>query len=152
MKKCRKCNKEKSLDFFHKHPNMPDGTLNFCKLCQNGKSYERYKKIHNTIDYKNKQKSWFLKKKYGITIEDYRILFQKQNGLCAICNTKETVKHSKSGEIRELAVDHDHNTGEIRALLCSNCNLMIDNSKDNILILEQGINYLLKYKKKIKVV
>ena len=57
-----------------------------------------------------------LKCEYGITLEDYNKLFDEQNGCCAICG-----KHQSEFK-RPLSVDHDHNTGKVRGLLCTPCN------------------------------
>jgi len=66
-----------------------------------------------------------LKHNYGITIKEYQQLWDAQNGLCAICNSPETVINPNTKQIKWLAVDHDYKTGEIRALLCKNCNVML---------------------------
>lgn len=77
---------------------------------------ENYKYIQNRKkDYYNrhpeKLRDKHLKSKYGITFEEYKEMFDKQAGLCAICGLPET--NGKS-----LAVDHCHITGKVRALLC----------------------------------
>lgn len=64
----------------------------------------------------------YLKKHYGITLERYNEMYDAQRGLCAICNKPEQFRHSKTGEIMLLAVDHDHETRKIRGLLCMKCN------------------------------
>lgn len=53
---------------------------------------------------------------YGITPEQYAELFRKQNGMCAICH------QPPRGKMKSLSVDHDHNTGKVRGLLCITCN------------------------------
>ena len=58
--------------------------------------------------------------KYGITIEDYELMLAAQGGVCAICHQPET--SAQAGRIRRLAVDHNHETGAVRGLLCSACN------------------------------
>lgn len=67
-----------------------------------------------------KLKNTQLKKKFGIDIFIYNSLLTAQNNLCAICNKPETV--ARNGILKHLAVDHNHNTGAIRALLCQRCN------------------------------
>ena len=62
------------------------------------------------------QRIRYLFKKYGITLEQYNEILQKQDGKCLIC--KFPAKFFK----RCLAVDHDHRTGVIRGLLCNRCN------------------------------
>lgn len=81
------------------------------------------------------------KKKYGITLQEYEHMHEKQNGLCAICNRPETMLGHK-GTLVSLAVDHCHTTGKIRALLCRNCNTMLGGSRDNVDILLNAIRYL----------
>ena len=58
-------------------------------------------------------------KKYGITVDQYRIMLEVQSGLCAICRRLPT----RSRKL--LCVDHCHETGRVRGLLCSACNTAI---------------------------
>jgi len=74
--------------------------------------------------------------KYGITMADYNQMYINQQGRCAICNTHQIYLK------KALAIDHDHNTGKVRGLLCSNCNLGIGNLKDSIKSLKNAIKYL----------
>jgi hypothetical protein len=82
-----------------------------------------------------------LKKHYEITLDEYHDLIESQNNVCAICGKPEFVK-DQHGKLRSLAVDHDHATGEIRGLLCTNCNKGIGHLQDSITILTAAINYL----------
>ena len=82
-----------------------------------------------------------LKHKYGLTLGDYDRMFEQQNGVCAICGQPETKKH-QSGAIIRLAVDHCHNTSEIRGLLCYKCNLLLGHAEDSIQVLKSAIKYL----------
>jgi len=79
-----------------------------------------------------------LKKKYGITPEQYDELLIKQKGCCAICGIHQTKFKNR------LSVDHDHTTGIIRGLLCPTCNWMLGLNKDNVHILIKTILYLEK--------
>lgn len=74
---------------------------------------------YKSTPYESKRKSNF-KHRYKITIEEYDELFAKQNGVCAICEKKESL--TKSGKVHALAVDHNHETMKVRGLLCMNCN------------------------------
>jgi len=89
-------------------------------------------------------KEYDLKKNYGITIDDYYDKLKEQKGCCAICgrNGNTLAKRSKP---RNLSVDHDHNTGEIRGLLCNSCNRAIGFLNDSIDTLKNAIKYLDKY-------
>lgn len=73
----------------------------------------------------------------GITLEQYEEMLKNQNGVCCICN-----HISEDG--RQLCVDHCHNTGKIRGLLCNKCNAGIGFFKDRIDVLSSAINYLQK--------
>lgn len=88
--------------------------------------------------YKNAE----LKKHFGITIEQYNELLKIQNFVCAICGEKEKVKHHVTGSIKSLAVDHCHETGKIRGLLCQRCNRVLGKVKDNVVILDKMKEYL----------
>ena len=87
---------------------------------------------------KRAMRRWRLKAKYGITKEQYSIMLECQNGLCAICNKPELN--------RELSVDHDHITGKVRSLLCFKCNSALGLVKEDESILLKMIDYLRKHK------
>lgn len=100
----------------------------------NGNLYKRNK---ISIEQKKRnQKNLDLKKKYKITLDDYEKLYEIQGGLCDICGKQESE--------RLLSIDHDHKTGKVRGLLCSNCNLGLEMFKDNTSILLKAIIYLNK--------
>lgn len=61
-----------------------------------------------------------LKNLYGITVEDFWDMHKQQKGLCAICNSPESRK--LNGAVAHLVVDHCHETGKVRGLLCHKCN------------------------------
>lgn len=71
-----------------------------------------------------------------MTIEDYTAILHGQNDGCAICMTGP--KH------RALDVDHDHQTGKVRGLLCNVCNLAVGYFKDSPALLFRAIDYLTK--------
>lgn len=73
--------------------------------------------------------------------DNYDELSQLQQGLCAICGDPETALR-KSGKIKELAADHNHETSEWRGLLCARCNTALGLFGDDPEILEAAINYL----------
>ncbi|KIQ62398.1 hypothetical protein TR51_25470 [Kitasatospora griseola] len=76
--------------------------------------------------------------RYGITPEDYDRLNTEQGGLCALCDRPE--------ENRRLAVDHDHETGKVRALLCSRCNTGLGNLRDDPALMLRAAVYVAKYR------
>jgi hypothetical protein len=78
-----------------------------------------------------------LKRSYGITEAEYLDILDQQNGLCAICGTSE------SDSPKRFAVDHNHETGEVRGVLCSSCNLGLGNFGDKPENLASAVKYLL---------
>ena len=73
---------------------------------------------------------------YGITIDEYNLLYKKQNRGCAICSVPT------GSNDKRLSVDHNHQTGEVRGLLCDDCNIGLGKFKDNPNLLAKAINYL----------
>lgn len=115
MKQCRTCGVEKSLSEFHKRSDT-GRHQNACKTC-----------YHSAQLYRN----------YGITLDDYDRMYEKQNGVCAICNLPQLSKRNT-----RLCVDHDHDTGEVRGLLCDSCNRGIGLLKDDPRLLERAAQYI----------
>ena len=91
--------------------------------------------------------SYDLKRKTGIDLDAYNEMFKKQNGVCDICGGKEQAVNLKTGKKRRFAVDHDHKTGKVRALLCTNCNNGLGRFNDDISLMKQAIKYLEKHSK-----
>jgi hypothetical protein len=85
-----------------------------------------------------------LQRRYGITEEDYNTLLEVQGGKCAICGSTQGRMHAATGEPRHLAVDHDHETGEIRGLLCDGCNQGIGLLGDDPNRLADAAAYLMR--------
>lgn len=85
---------------------------------------------------------------YNISYELYKWMEKKQNELCEICGNPETKKSRTEGQICRLTIDHDHNTGLIRDLLCHNCNVLIGHSNESEEILNKANLYLKKHKKR----
>lgn len=83
-----------------------------------------------------------LRKTYGITIDDYNKMLEDQKGVCAICGQPESRIDKRVDRVSNLAVDHCHNTGKVRGLLCHACNAMLGQSGDSVERLELGANYL----------
>lgn len=84
-----------------------------------------------------------IKHKFGLTKEQYLQLVEKQKGLCAICQRPETA--TKNGKLKCLAVDHDHVTGQVRGLLCQDCNQGLGHFHDDETLLAEAAAYLALY-------
>lgn len=108
-----------------------ENTLGYKFLC--GKCKDTY---HSRI-----ARRGHLEKYYGMTMDDYDKILDRQGGVCAICKKAETTK-SKLGRIKSLAVDHDHATGDIRGLLCQKCNTLLGLVEENTEIVNLALSYL----------
>jgi hypothetical protein len=115
MKTCTKCGEAKSLEDFYRDKGSSTGRRADCKACfyafrAGGRYRERYKRWWAQNPRRNL--NYALTRKYGITVETYEIMLAEQEGKCRICGTSE-----------RLCVDHDHDTGHVRGLLCPRCNI-----------------------------
>lgn len=79
--------------------------------------------------------------KYGLSADDYELLYEKQNGVCAICGKSETVENN-TGTIRLLSVDHNHKTGKVRGLLCMSCNIFLGYLEKNSEYISKALVYI----------
>lgn len=81
------------------------------------------------------------KRRYGITVNQWDEMLIKQNNVCLICKQIPTGLHS-SGNPHKLHVDHNHTTGKVRGLLCTQCNRGLGYFKDNAELLIKASEYL----------
>ncbi len=156
IKICSKCGLEKDESEFHGSGyKKKDGTQSlhsWCKVCvANKPSYQKeywsrpenkarkkrnahksYLNNKEKINHYNLEKN--LKRKYGITFKEYNVMLDQQHGVCKICG--------KAPIVKRLHVDHDHKTGTVRALLCTQCNMMLGATRDNPTILRLAALYL----------
>lgn len=120
------------------------------KLSKSGRWSVRNKKKHYAIQkltiakkpeyYSQRHRKYQLSKMYGITEVDYTKMLEAQNYRCAICQTDKP-----TGKWKVFAVDHNHNTGQVRELLCNECNRGIGLLKDDPELLKKAAEYLLKH-------
>jgi hypothetical protein len=107
------------------------------------REYERTRQLKNLKlrSYRKRiSREFKLSSKYGLTQGQWDALREDQNYECAICGLHEN-DHKNN-----LSVDHNHTTGEIRGLLCPNCNTGIGMLKDDPILLQKALDYLLNSK------
>lgn len=137
-KKCGWCGETKPLDCFYKTRGYARG---HCKECavERMKQYQAEKRRADPDHYRLRK----LQRDFGISLVVYTAIAQRQSGVCAICKESETEKAARSPDvIKNLAVDHDHTTGEIRGLLCRRCNTAIGQIGESLTWLKSAILYL----------
>jgi hypothetical protein len=157
VKTCKSCGATKPLADFYGNPSGRDGTRPECKDCTRARRKRWYTKnrereIERVADWQRENpervraamdrfraagkkkvsdRKSHLKRKYGITLEDFDTLLASQGGGCAICG-KPDVDH----------VDHDHVTGRVRGILCFRCNVAIGQMDDDCDRLAAAMAYL----------
>lgn len=129
-KTCSTCRVEKLVaDFYPKARGaVYSGASGFnakCKACV---------KIENAARKTNGKR---LLECYGLSLEQWNEMFIKQNGCCAVC-----LRHQTEVPKQRLQVDHNHETGKIRGLLCGPCNMAIGLFRDDTHSLSKAIQYL----------
>ena len=149
MKTCKGCNKELEDSKFYVAKKNKDGTIlrkNYCRVCQTEKDRARYhalptdrKKERNKHNREKLGKDYFkdykLKKEYNIDLNEYHSMVKQQDNKCYICS-------AEFKDRSDTRVDHNHKTGEVRKILCHNCNAMLGHSKESISRLQNAIEYI----------
>lgn len=80
--------------------------------------------------------------KYGLTVQGYDAMYDQQGGQCVICGVPQARVGTGAGRAEVLCVDHDHDTGAIRGLLCGRCNGGLGLFGDDAARLSKAIEYL----------
>lgn len=125
---CKTCNRFKDIEFFSQATKLVSKRNLVCDSCKQAARSKR---------------NW---KRLGIKIKlsEYYFLGEAQLWKCKICG-KEHGSWIPDVK-RRLAVDHDHESGRVRGLLCLDCNTGLGKFKDDPALLQAAINYLMKYK------
>lgn len=92
---------------------------------------------------KEYQRGIFLRNKYGLAPEEYDAMIASQGGGCAVCHAPES-KKGRCGKPIHLSVDHDHESGVVRGLLCNDCNRAIGLLGDNSERVRAALDYLVR--------
>ncbi len=149
MKTCKTCLCDFSLDEFHNSRGWKDGKVPHCKTCEKSRKKEDYLKDRDNRLEKAKTNYWNnragarangIKRRYGITWDDYLDLYNKHAGCCHICAVPLELFGSDKHKVAQ--VDHCHKTGKVRGLLCTACNTGLGNFKDDVNLLSKVIGYL----------
>ena len=114
---CFKCKQERHITEFYCTERRG---YSWCKQCGRDWAKDYYKKNKKRIQETNRKHQ--LKYTYGITEEEFLQRSVAQDNRCFICGEEETRNGGAGGGKRPLSIDHDHTTGEVRALLCGRCN------------------------------
>lgn len=122
--RCARCKAEKPEHDFPRNKRTTSGRHCYCKPCHNAQNREARERAGGSRRY-------HLKKRYGITMQEFDGLLEQQGSLCPICLKRPAVH-----------VDHDHSTGNVRGILCEMCNGGLGQFRDNPATIERAIEYL----------
>ena len=163
-KYCPKCKTEKPFEDFYFTRGRRHRLSGECKPCHRERfriaGYWKNRSPERKRQVREVHRRWYIKKRsdpakveqdrqrnrdhqrkkvYGITSEDFNALLQAQNDRCAICKSLPTQRSTKENV---LHVDHCHNTGKVRGLLCLSCNHGLGKFRDSPTLLRQAAEYL----------
>jgi hypothetical protein len=164
MKRCVKCGVDQPLESFYRAKGTRDGYRGECKACFRARAKARYplvraaniararkwreenlerfqenqRRMRNTPEGKLRQRAGHLKRKFGMTIEQYDAMLEAQGGGCFICGRPPR-------EDISLHVDHDHSTGKVRGILCFCCNNALADFQEDLELLRKAMAYLISH-------
>jgi len=124
MKYCPRCDRTLALILFGSNRSTSDGLTAYCKSCHNAAGRESRGRNGGAREY-------HLRRRYGIGQADVDAMLAEQGGVCAACRVDKP-QH----------VDHDHETGEVRGMLCFLCSQALGNVRDDINRLHGLVRYL----------
>lgn len=139
MKRCGYCKTAKPLSEFHRNRANRDGYAGRCKPCR--MDTQDYYGRDGQAGKVNYDRAHHLFATYGLSVREYEALLAAQGGRCAICRTDEPTPTRGRAAWR---VDHDHSTGQVRGLLCNNCNSGLGMLGDSPERLSSALAYLLQ--------
>ena len=126
--KCRKCAAEYWKEYYATHAEEREKYRDAHAEERSRQSKEYY------ATHAEEARKYWLKHNFDISLDQYGAMLASQGGVCAICGRPPNGK--------ALCVDHDHETEEIRGLLCDNCNLVLGHSRDNSSLLRAAADYI----------
>jgi hypothetical protein len=160
-KRCKKCGELKPFADFHRANGTRDGLRGECKSCHNAAKREWYARNRDAVKEKvrlwqqdnperhnanrrrrrqdpvrkRRERDGHLRRTFGITIDEYEAMFDAQGGRCGICRREPHPTIS-------LHVDHDHERGHLRGLICFDCNAGLGKFRDRRRLLAAALRYL----------
>ena len=160
-KRCRICGETRPLEDFHRASGMRDGHRGECRLCyreiararyrqdpaksiaavkrwqqENAERLNAYRRARRELpEVKRQSRDGYYRRTYGISADEVDEMLESQNGRCAICGEKPE-------RLASMHVDHDHERGHLRGLLCLSCNQGLGQFRDDPAMLLRAIVYL----------
>lgn len=160
-KPCRICGQIQPLESFHRATGMRDGHRNECRDCfraiareryqrdpakaiaqvkrwqqENAERLNAYRRARNQLlEVKRQQRDGYYRRTYGLSADAVDKMLMEQGGGCAICGDRPE-------RLASMHLDHDHERGQLRGLLCLSCNQGLGKFRDDPDVLARAIVYL----------
>jgi len=145
---CRRCGDDLPISAFDTYPKYNKRyAKSMCTVCdrekkrewraENPEKVKKQNKKSNSKRTTEQHRKSDLRKKYGMTLEDFETMIAKQGHLCAICSTDLSELNTKN-----VHIDHCHTNGHVRGILCRKCNVGLGFFMDNKENLRSAIEYL----------
>lgn len=143
-KACTKCKVVKEDCNFYKCSLVKSGLSPSCKACSS--EYSKSYRAANRERVRNNISTWVksnpekcserarratLKRRYGMSVADYDLILKDQEGMCKIC-----------GESKRLYIDHCHDSGIVRGLLCASCNIGVGHLEKSGDFVQKALDYI----------
>lgn len=150
-KRCSTCKEIKSIDDFSSYFENRGQKRRIESRCKRCESLRNKKWFEANQGYTtSRHRKWAIQNRYGLSLDEYQSMLEKQGGVCAICG--------ELPENKSLAIDHDRSCCDkdgscgncVRGLLCSSCNNGLGRFRDNIKFLKNATSYLEEYSGKEK--
>lgn len=139
-KRCSSCHETKTLDCFYKQSANKDGLAYRCKFCD-----KKARSVHSkTLRGKELTRNRNRKCKYGVSPEQFKEMWDSQEGKCTICSVDLDDSFIKQHRTNKAVIDHCHDTGKVRGLLCTKCNKGLGLFNDCHLAVYSAYKYLTK--------
>ena len=143
---CSKCGESKPISKFNRDRSRKDGFASRCKACKKEDARDYYERNREAVIERERvrrasksdeeKRDAQYRRIYGISLAEYDVMLEAQNGVCAICST------DTPGGKGRFVVDHCHTNGHVRKLLCNRCNLALGLVEDQPSLLAKMITYL----------
>lgn len=145
LKRCNACGNFHPADLFNRDSHASDGLRSECRPCESKRNQVRYRanrerlleneRVRRQADpdrHSKLRRSQKIKRVYGLTDAEFDVMKEKQDGCCLICGVRPVTLH----------IDHCHDSGQVRGLLCGLCNRGIGAFRDDPQLLDSAAEYL----------
>ncbi len=153
--RCKECHKEDARISWKKGHNLDPALVkerqkrHYQKVSADAEKAAERRAKKNKWNRSDRYYEGYYQKRFGVSLQDVRNMLSRQNGLCANVGCSKPIALGKEdGTNATGVVDHNHETGKVRSLLCIRCNTLLGHVEKNSQLLPGLLDYLNKHKNK----